>query len=128
VNVGIHQKDRDAANLYPPAFGIDCAAGEFHLHYSFPAVRGQRRCGRHLTEQKLFVDRFLPAIGGEPLLEIPLWIEETDPDQGQPQIAGFLAVIAGQNPKTAGVDRQGFVQAKFGREVGDDFLGEIGSG
>ena len=47
------------------------------------------------------------------LLDIPL-LFETDADQRNTKIAGFLAVVAGQNSQASGINGEGLVQAEFG--------------
>ena len=62
------------------------------------------------------------AIGTQFLLEVTLAIEQADADERQAHIASRLAVVASQNAKTAGVDRQAFVETEFGAEVGDQVV------
>ena len=53
------------------------------------------------------------------LEEISLPVEQADADERQAQVARSLAVIAGENAKAAGVDRQAFMETEFGTEIGD---------
>ena len=53
-------------------------------------------------------------------MEVALRIHEPDADQRHAEIAGFLAVIAGEHAEPAGVDRQRLVQRELRGEVGDD--------
>jgi hypothetical protein len=62
------------------------------------------------------------AVGAQRLLEVTLAVEQADADEGQPHVAGRLAVVAGQNAEAAGVDRQAFVETEFGAEVGDQVV------
>ena len=61
----------------------------------------------------------LPAVGVEVLAEVALAVEQADADQRQAEVAGALQVVAGEDAEAAGVDRQAFVEAELGGEVGD---------
>ena len=71
-------------------------------------------------------DRFLATIFIDLLFKITVPIEQTDRDEVKIEIAGRLAVIARENPKTAGIIRNRFVKAKLGREISDRFLDRAG--
>src|SRR5438128_884017 len=66
------------------------------------------------------VGRFLPSLWGNPLPKISLRIHESHSNQRHTEIAGFLAMVSGENAQTSAIDRNGPVQTKFCREVGDD--------
>ena len=53
-------------------------------------------------------------------MEVALRIHEPDADERQPEVAGFLAMIAGQHAEAAGIDRQRLVQRELRREIRDD--------
>ena len=55
-------------------------------------------------------------------MEVALAVEEADADEGQPEVAGRLAVVAGQDAEAAGIDGQAFVEAELGAEVGDQIV------
>jgi hypothetical protein len=59
----------------------------------------------------------LPAVAIEALAEISLAIKQAHADQRDAQIGSALDVIARQDSKSTGIDRQRFVHAKFGGEV-----------
>src|SRR5262245_45082219 len=59
-------------------------------------------------------------------MEITLRINKTDADQGNPEIAGFFAMIAGQDSKTARIDGQRCVDAELSREVRYRLFRQIG--
>ena len=52
-------------------------------------------------------------------MEVALRIHEADADERHAEVAGFLAVIAGEHAEAAGVDRQRLVQRELGGEIGD---------
>jgi len=53
----------------------------------------------------------------EMLAKISLRIKQSNADQGNIQIGGTLDVIPGKHAEASGIDRQRFVQSKFGREI-----------
>src|SRR5205823_2174228 len=59
------------------------------------------------------------------LMEISLRIDKTHTQQRNSKIARFLAMIAGQNSKTAGIYRQGSMKTELGRKIPDRFFREI---
>ena len=73
--------------------------------------------GGRLDRRRVPVDAFvflsLPAVGGHELMKVALWIHESDTDKGQPQVARFLADVAGKDTQTAGVDRQRLMQGEL---------------
>ena len=54
----------------------------------------------------------------QPLVEVALTVEEPDAHQRNPEVAGRLAVVAGEHTEAAGVDRHRVVEAELGAEVG----------
>jgi hypothetical protein len=52
-------------------------------------------------------------------MKISLRVHETHSDERDAQITGFLAMIAGKNPQSAAVDRNGIVKAELGGKVCD---------
>ena len=56
----------------------------------------------------------LVAVTVDGLGKVTLTVEQANCDEGQPHITGSLTMVAGQNPQSTGVNRQGFVQAEFG--------------
>ena len=83
------------------------------------AVGRDRRFDRRVGPVDALVALFLPAVVGHALVEVALRIHEADADERHAEVAGFLAVIAGQHAEAAGVDRQRLVQRELRREIGD---------
>ena len=52
-------------------------------------------------------------------MEVGLAVEEADAGQRKSMVTGRFQMVAGQNAKSASVDRQTLGQAELGREVGD---------
>jgi hypothetical protein len=66
--------------------------------------------------------RRLPAFAVDGLAEIALAVEQADGDEGQAQVGGALAVVAGEDAEAAGIDRQAFMEAELGAEIGDQVI------
>ena len=84
-----------------------------------------RRLDRRVGPVQPLVALFLPAVGGDVLMEVALRIHEPDADERHAEVARFLAVIAGEHAEAAGVDRQRLVQRELGGEVGDRLPREL---
>ena len=85
----------------------------------------ERRLDRRVGPVQPLVALFLPAFGRDVLVEVALRIHEADADERHAEVAGFLAVIAGEHAEAAGVDRQRLVQRELGGEVGDRLAAEV---
>ena len=66
-----------------------------------------------LVPVELFIVRFLPAVRVQALAEIALRIHEADADEGKAEIAGLLAVIAGQDSESTAINGDGIVKAEL---------------
>ena len=62
---------------------------------------------------------FLPSLRVDTLLEISLRVHEADTHERNTQIAGFLAMVSGQNAETSAVNRNRNVESELGRKVGN---------
>ena len=67
----------------------------------------------------LVVAVLLPAVERQALVEVALPVEQAHAHHRHAEIAGRLAVIAGQDAQAARVDRHRVVQSEFGAEVRD---------
>ena len=117
LDVGIEQEQIAASDLHAPDFGADGAAAGFDLNRDRLAVRSDGGFHRQLVDIGLDIFFLLPAGAIEPLAEISLAVEQADADQRNAQIGRALDVIAGQHAQSAGINRNGFVQAELGGEV-----------
>ena len=114
--------------LRPPHLAEHRVLRQVDAHVHGRAVGVAHRLDRQVVEVQLRVRLLLPAVGGEVLLEVAVAIQQPDADQRHAQFAGALQVIPGQNPQTAGVDRQRLVQPELGREVRHLHLRLVGVG
>ena len=122
---GVEEVQRDASDLHPPDGGKDRAVAKRNRGHARPAVGGERLNDWRVGPIQALVAFFLPAVGGNGLVQVALRIHETDADQRHAEVAGFLAVIARKDAEPSGVDRQRLVKREFGREVRDGTL-EVG--
>ena len=119
LEVGVEQVQLHAADAHAPDRHEHGAVAERHGGDARLAVGRHRRLDRRVGPVQLLVDLLLPAVGREALVEVALRIHEADADERHAEVAGFLAVIAGEHAEAAGVDRQRLVQRELGGEVGD---------
>ena len=87
------------------------------LHHDRSAVFPDGRFHGKLVDIGLEILLALPAVAIEALAEISLAIKQAHANQRDPEIGGALDVIAGQNSKSAGIDRERFVHAKLGGKI-----------
>ena len=52
-------------------------------------------------------------------------VEQPDSHEGQADVTGRFAVIAGQNTESAGINRKAFVKTELQAEVGDQVLTRV---
>jgi hypothetical protein len=78
---------------------------------------------RQVVEIGIGIVRDLVAVVVDALGEIALAIEQADGDEGQAQIGGALAMVAGEDAQAAGIDRKALVEAELGAEIGDQVAG-----
>ena len=120
VEVGVEQEQAHVADPHAPHRGQHRAIAERHGRDARLAVGRDRRFDRRVGPVDALVVFLLPAVVRHALVEVALRIHEADADERHAEVAGFLAVVAGQHAEAAGVDRQRLVQRELGGEVGDD--------
>ena len=120
LHVGVEQQQRDPPHLGHPDLRGQLPAraqADRHVHGGTAGVAQQ------LERQPVRVARRvalgLPAVGGQRLGEVPVPVQQPDPDQRHAEVARRLQVIPGQDAKAAGILRQRGGDAVLGREVGD---------
>ncbi len=119
LEAGVQQIQLHPAEPYAPHLHQHAAVSERHGDDARLAVGRDSGFDRCVVPVQAFVRFLLPAFRRHALMEVPLRIHEADADQRDAQIAGFLAVIAGEHAEAAGVNRQRLVQRELRRKVGD---------
>ncbi len=117
--IGVEEKQPDAAEQHLPHRHEHRAIAERHGDDARTAVGADGRLDRRVGPVQAHVDFLLPAFRRHRLVEVALRIHEADADERNPEVARFLAVIAGEHTEAAGVDRQRLVERELGREVGN---------
>ncbi len=123
--VRVEQIQLHAADAHAPHRHEHGAIAERHRGDRRLAVGSHGRLDRRFMPVQLLVDLLLPPVGRQPLMEVALRIHEADADQRHAEVAGLLAVIAGEHAEAAGIDRQRLVQRELGREVGDGLAVQV---
>ena len=119
LEVGVEQIQLRAPEPHAPHRDEHRSIAERHRDDAGLAVGCGCRLDRRVGPVQLFVRLFLPPFGRDVLVEVALRIHEADADERHAEVAGLLAVVAGQHAEAAGVDRQRLVQRELGGEVRD---------
>ena len=61
---------------------------------------------------------YLAAVRVDFLLEVAVFVEQTDAEEGHGHVRGGLEVVAGQHAQAAGINGHGFIDAVFGGKIG----------
>ena len=115
--IGVEQEQAHAPEPNPPDRGQHRAIAERHRGHAGAAFGREGGLDWRLHPRQPLVAFLLPAVVRHPLVEVALRIHEADADERHAEIAGLLAMVAGQHAQAAGVDRQGLVQRELRREV-----------
>ena len=119
LEIGVEEKQPHAAEQNLPHRHEHRAIPERHGDDARTAVGADGRFNRRVGPVHANVDFLLPPFRRHRLVEVALRIHEADADERNPEVARFLAVIAGEHTEAAGVNRQRLVEREFGREVGN---------
>ena len=119
LELGVEEVERDAPDLRPPDVERDLAAEERERERERAAV-----LVAHLNRRKPLGHDLRPVLVLQPrpvdaLLEVPLAVEQPDPDHRQREVARRLEDVAGERAEPAGVDRQRRVHAELGADEDD---------
>ncbi len=112
--VGVEEIDLRVTELDVPHRDEHGARAERDGDDARLAVGHQGRFDRRVLPVQLAVAFFLPAFRRHALVEVALRIHEADGDERHAEVAGFLAVIAGEHAQAARVDRQRLMEGEFG--------------
>ena len=124
-DVGVEQQNRNAPDLRLPALQVELSPRHRHAHQQRLAVRAGHRADRQAPEIEIRVEVLMQPLRIDGLLEIPAAIHQADAEEGESEIAGRLAVVAGQDTEAAGVDPDAAVPAVLGGEIGDRATGIV---
>ena len=116
---GVEEVERGPADLHAPDLDHHLAAAEGHGDGERGPVRPEHQGGGEtLGVHRPPVLVLVPAPIGA-LQEVPLSIEEADPDHREGQVGGLLEDVPGQHAQPPGVDGQRAVDTELGAEEGD---------
>src|SRR5437867_6351191 len=118
-HVGVEQVQRDPSHTDLPDQGRYGSAPHFNLDLAGSARWRQGLLDWRIQAVERLVDRFLPALGCNPLAEVPLRVHEADTHQRNPEVARFLAMIASQDAQTAAINRNRNMESELGRKIRD---------
>lgn len=127
-HVGVEQQQRHPPDLGSPDLrGEPPPGGQCQLDPGRGAVGLAQQGDGQLLRVEHRVALLLPAVPAERLAEVAVPVEQPDPDQRHPEVAGGLEVVAGQDAQAAGVLRQRGGDAVLRREVGDGGRQRLGA-
>jgi hypothetical protein len=112
LDVGVQDQQRDPTHIEPPHPGKDLTTGEGYAHHDASVF------GTEMERVHRGVVLRLPAIC-DLLIEIAMPVEEPDPGQREPPIAGGLQMVPGEDAKSTGVLGHERVDAELGGAIGD---------
>ena len=118
-NVGIEQEEIAAPDGDAPNFSVNGAAAGIDTNLDGTAVFADGDFQRKLVHVGDEIFFLLPAAAVEALAEISLAVEEADADEGNAEVGSAFNMVAGEHAEAAGIDRQRFMDAEFGGEIGD---------
>src|SRR5215467_3138308 len=105
-DIRVHQVKRHGAQIHAPNNDENIETPDVQFNEKPFFMARTRRFNWRFGAVEQLVNVFLPAVRLDSLMEIPLRVHKTDTDKRDAQVARFLAMIARQNAKTAGVNRQ----------------------
>src|SRR5438477_1405394 len=121
-NIGVQQVKRDVARDGLPYANRYEPFGELDTYAQFGAVFfGEQRYWQ-LVEVGIRIGGLLIAFAVDGLEKIALAIEQSNAHQRDAHIARSLAVVAGENTQSAGVDGKALVKAELGAKVCDEIV------
>ena len=131
--IGIQQVQGDMPRLHHPHPHLEYPPGKLDIQGEVLAAVGQRGYHRQVVGQRTGMTDLLVAMAVDGLGEVAHLVQQPNGHERQADIAGGLAVVAGQDAQAARVDRKALVQAELQAEVGDQVflgieqLGELGT-
>jgi len=120
LDVAVEQQQRHAAHLCHPDLRPQGAPlGQREMDPHGRTVGVVQRADRQALRVEGRVVLELPAVARQGLAEVAGPVKQADADDRDPEVAGGLEVVAGQDAEAAGVLRQHLGDAELGREVPD---------
>ena len=123
-HVGVQEVETDMADARLPDVHPDAASRKIEVDAQALAV-DVHRLDRHVAEIRGHDLRDLVAVAVDGLGEVAVVVQQADADEGNAEVAGSLAVVAGEDAEAAGVDREALVQPELGAEVCDEVVVRI---
>jgi hypothetical protein len=117
--VGIQQAEADVADAGLPDLHFHPAAGQLDEDVDLLALLVHRRMDGQVVEFGIGIGGDLVAVVVDALGEVALAVEQAHGHEGQAHVRRGLAMVAGQDAETAGIDGKALVQTKLGAEIGD---------
>ena len=123
--VGVHQIETYTPSPDIPDLEVDDAIADLNRNTKRRSTFIQGSANSDFFGVEAWIDRFLPPIGGDILAEVTHFVEEAHCDKWEPNIAGFLAMIASQYSQASRIDRQRLMQTKLSREVSNGPISQL---
>ena len=115
--VGVEQIDGDAPDVHAPSLVIHRGHANLDRADEPFALGIKHRLQRNILRVNRIVIFRLPVVGINRLLEITFAVKQTDADETDAEVAGGFRMVAGQNAKAAGGNRQRFMKAELRRKI-----------
>ena len=101
LEIGVEEEEPHAAEPHLPDRHEDGAIPERHGDDARAAVGSDGAFDRRIGPVQTLVHFLLPAFRRHGLMEVSLRVHEADADERNPEVARFLAVIAGQHAESS---------------------------
>ena len=123
LEVGIEEIEVGAADGNLPDAGGHIAAGHSHMHGAPVALVVEHGLGGNPQEVGGVVFGHLVALGGDPLGEVSVSVQQADGDEVDLHVGCLLEVVAGEDAEASGINLEGCLEAVLHTEVGDGRFG-----
>ena len=108
--VAVEQIEREPADLHLPRAEPDLRAGQLDGDADPLAALVPDWADRQLVGIVEWIELLLAAVSGNPLAEVALLVQQTDPDDRDAEIAGRLELIPRHVAESTGVDGEGLAE------------------
>ncbi len=122
AQVGIEQDQADMADAGVPELDFERPARQLDVDADLGSVGIEHRRHRQVVEIRVLVDGLLVTLAVDLLLKVSLAVEQPHADERQTQVAGGLAMVAGEYAQSSRIDRQAFVEAEFRAKIGNQVV------